>query len=67
MGNLITRAAINRLVLSCTLGTFILGSLSPLHAMPMVKGINVNLNDINFGLRIEKLDKNGVFATDYKF
>lgn len=55
MGNLTTRVTINRLVLSCTLGTFIFGTLNPLHASPMTKEVNVNLNDISFGLRIEKL------------
>lgn len=57
MRNVITRSTINRLVWACTIGAFTFSTISPLYAIPQINGINTNLNDINFGLRIEKLVK----------
>lgn len=55
MGNFISNSPISRLVISCTLGTFTLTAIAPLEAIQMTQGLNVNLNDVNFGVRIEKL------------
>ncbi len=55
MGNLISNSTINRFIICCTLGAFTLTTVTPLHAIPMEKGVNINLNDINFGIKLEKL------------
>jgi hypothetical protein len=56
MGNLISNSSNNRFIIYCTLGAFAFTTIAPLHAMPVAKsGANVNLNDINFGIRMEKL------------
>jgi hypothetical protein len=54
MGNLISNCSINRFILCCTLGSFIFTAIAPLNAAPAGKS-NINLNDINFGIRMEKL------------
>lgn len=57
MGNIISNSTINRFIICCTLGTFAFTIVSPLQAIQMEKGVDINLNDINFGIRIEKLIK----------
>lgn len=54
MGNFISNSTFSRFVVFCTLGVFTATTIAPfqLSAVPQV---NVNLNDINFGIRIEKL------------
>lgn len=55
MGNLISNSSINRFIICCTLGTFTTTTIVPLHVMAISKADNINLNDINFGIRVEKL------------
>lgn len=55
MGNSISNSTISCFITYCTLGTFIITSLTPLHAIHIERSININLNDINFGIKFEKL------------
>lgn len=56
MRNIGSFSSINRAVLYCTLGAFTVSAVIPFQVMASpVKPINTNLNDINFGFRIEKL------------
>lgn len=53
MGNFISNRTINRFITCCTLGTFFVTTLTPLHAI--TNNTNINLNDINFCIKVEKL------------
>lgn len=56
MRNIISFGSINRAVLCCTLGAFTVSTVIPFQVVASpVKAIDINLNDINFGIRIEKL------------
>jgi hypothetical protein len=46
MGNPISNSALSRFIISCTLGTFIFTTITPLETIPKAPGLNVNLNDI---------------------
>jgi hypothetical protein len=37
------------------LGAVILITLTPLHAIQIEKGVNINLNDIDLGIKLEKI------------
>lgn len=75
MGNFISNSAFSRFIVSCTLGAFTATTIVPFH-LSAAPQINVNLNDINFGIRIEKLiekakkyfsEKNSSKLTDIMF
>jgi hypothetical protein len=55
MGNFISNSAFSRFVVFCTLGAFTATTITTPFHLSAAPQINVNLNDINFGIRIEKL------------
>lgn len=55
MVNLWKSVITNRAVLYSTICVFTSASIMPLHAVSQKEEINLNLNDINFGIKIEKL------------
>lgn len=54
MGYLWQFIKLNRAILYGTLGAFTVSTITPLRAEHQEKGVNFNLNDINFGIKIEK-------------
>ncbi len=55
MVNLWKSAIVNRTILYSTICFFTSASIMPLHGIQQNNQININLNDINFGIKIEKL------------
>jgi hypothetical protein len=52
MGNFWKSSKLTTLILSCTVSVFTFCTIIPVHAAPPP---GVNLNDVNFAVRIEKL------------
>ena len=55
MGNYWKSTKLNSIILSCTIGVFTLSTISPIHLQAVPQANGLNLNDIGFAVRIEKL------------